>query len=111
MHTVKEITSFEVPEGKDEEFLKGWNAIAEQMRHTPGMLATQLHESLDPATKFRFVAFTEWESLASYEAARGRMSLAFEEMRRRMPFATYPASYRVVVSAVAAPNRYEMFSR
>lgn len=111
MHTIKEITPFEVPAGKDEEFLKGWNAIAEQVRHTPGVLSTQLHESLDPQTKFRFVAVTEWGAPLLYEAARSQMNTAFEALRRAMPFAAYPASYRIVAAAVAAvPSPYQMFS-
>ena len=112
MHTIiKEITSFEVPEGKDEDFLKGWNVIAEQMRRTWGARTIQLHESLDPQTKFRFVAVTEWESLLHYQAARNQINKAFEDLRRAMPFAAYPATYRVVVSAVSTPHAQEMFSR
>ena len=79
MHTIKEITSFEVPAGKDEEFLKGWNEVAAQMRQMSGVLSTRLHESLDPQTKFRFVAVTEWESSLLYEAARRQINKAFEE--------------------------------
>ena len=111
MHTIKEITSFEVPAGKDEEFLKGWNEVAAQMRQMAGLLSTRLHESLDPETRFRFVAVTEWESSLLYEAARRQMHKAFENLRQQMPFAAYPALYRVVVAAVSAPGAHEMFSR
>ena len=111
MHTIKEITSFEVPAGKDEEFLKGWNEVAAQMRQMSGVLSTRLHESLDQETKFRFVAVTEWESSLLYEAARRQINKAFEELRHNMPYAAYPAIYRVVVAAVSAPGTHEMFSR
>jgi heme-degrading monooxygenase HmoA len=110
MHTIKEITPFEIPAGKDEAFLKGWNEIAGQIRQVPGVLSIQLHESLDPETKFRFVAVTEWESSLRYAAARFLMNKLFEELRRQMPFAAYPASYRLVVSATTAPQPYQMFS-
>jgi heme-degrading monooxygenase HmoA len=103
MQTVKEITPFEIPAGKDEDFLKGWNEIAERLRPLPGVISLQLHESLDPATKFRFMAVTEWGSSLRYEAVRSLTSRAFEELRRQMPFAGYPASYRLVVSEAAAP--------
>ena len=102
LQSIKEITAFEVPAGEDEEFLKGWNEIAEQMRQAPGVISIQLHESLDPATKFRFVALIEWESTPLYEAARSKASKAFEELRRKMPFAACPALYRLVVAAAAA---------
>ena len=112
MHTIiREITSFEVPEGRDEAFLQAWNVIADQMRHAWGAQTIQMHESLDPQTKFRSVAVTEWESLLHYQAARNQLSRAFENLRRIMPFAAYPAAYRVVVSAVASPRAHEMFPR
>jgi heme-degrading monooxygenase HmoA len=111
MHTIQEITPFEVPAGKDEEFLKGWNEVAEQVRQSAGVLSTRLHESLDPETKFRYVAVTEWESSLLYEAARSQSSKLFEELRRKLPFAAYPASYRTVVSAIAKPYFSEMFFR
>ena len=105
MQTIQEITPFEVPAGKDEEFLKAWNHVAEQVRHAPGVLSLHLHESLDPETKFRFVAVTQWESSGPFEAVRSQISQAFEEMRRRVPFAAYQAGYRLIVAAVAAPPR------
>ncbi len=111
MHTIKEITPFEVPEGMDEEFLKGWNQAAERIRHIPGVISAQLHESLDPATKFRFVAVTEWGSSLLYDAARSYAGKAFEDLRQKMPFAAYPASYRLVVLAAATPSAHEMFAR
>ncbi|HLV99289.1 MAG TPA: antibiotic biosynthesis monooxygenase [Ktedonobacterales bacterium] len=111
MHTIKEVTPIEVPAGKDEEFLKGWNAIAERMRHAWGALSIQLYESLDPAAKFRFVAVSEWESTLHYEAATNHINRAFEDLRQTMPFAAYAASYRLVVSAAGAHRPYELFSR
>jgi heme-degrading monooxygenase HmoA len=111
MHTIQEITPFEVPAGKDEEFLQGWNEVAGQVRQAAGVLSTRLHESLDPQTKFRYVAVTEWESSLLYEAARNQINKLFEELRRAMPFAAYPGSYRTIVSAVVTSHSYEMFFR
>lgn len=105
MQAVQEITPFEVPAGKDEEFLKAWSLFAEQVRQAPGILSLHLHESLDPETKFRFVAVTRWESSQFLEAARGQINQAFVEMRRQVPFAAYPAGYRLLFAAVAAPPR------
>ncbi len=110
MPIIKEITSFEVPDGMDEAFLQGWNVIAEQMRSAWGAHGIQLHASLDPKTKFRFVAVAEWESLLHYQAARKQIEQAFDNLRRKMPFAAYPATYRVVVAANAsAAHMHEMF--
>jgi heme-degrading monooxygenase HmoA len=111
MHTIKEVIPFEVPAGRDEAFLQGWNVVVEHLRHAPGVLSTQLFESLDPQTKFRFVAVTEWESSLLYEAFRSQANKALEALRRAMPYAAYPASYSVVVAAVPTSHPHEMFSR
>ena len=105
MQTIQEITPFEVPAGKDEEFLKAWNHVAERVQHASGVLSIHLHESLDPDTKFRFVSIIQWESSMLFEAARSQASQAFEEMRRLVPFAAYSAGYRLLVAAVATPPR------
>jgi heme-degrading monooxygenase HmoA len=62
MQPVILINPFEVPAGKEEQFLKAWNEAAELLRHVPGFRSTRLHESLDPQAKFRFVNVAEWES-------------------------------------------------
>ena len=110
MQTIKEMTPFEVPAGRDEEFLKGWNVVAERTRHAWGLHSIQLYESLDPETKFRFVAVSEWESALHYEAARSLVKRACEELRAAMPFAAYAASYRLVVSAAGTLPAHELFS-
>ena len=105
MQSVQEIIPFEVPEGTDEEFLRAWNRVAEQMRQAPGILSIHLHESLDPETKFRFIVVSRWESPQFLQAARSQLSQTFVEMRQQVPFAAYPAEYRLLVAAVAAPPR------
>ncbi len=42
------INPFEVPSGKEEQFLREWTAAAELMRHEPGFLSSRLHQSLNP---------------------------------------------------------------
>lgn len=94
MSTIVLINPFEVPEGKEEEFLKGWHEAARQLRQAPGFLSTRLHESLDPQAKFRFVNVAEWESPQHFQAAMS--SEAFQQSRRQMPWVASPALYRVV---------------
>lgn len=94
VQTVILINPFEVPEGKEEEFLKAWQEAAEHLRHEPGFLSTRLHESLDPKAKFRFVNVAEWESPQHFQAAI--RSEAFQQISRKMAFAASPALYRVV---------------
>ena len=95
MQTVILINPFEVPAGREEEFLKAWQEAAEQLRHATGFVSTRLHESLDPQAKFRFVNVAEWESPQHFQAAM--RSEAFQQIAQKMPFAGSPALYRVVV--------------
>jgi heme oxygenase (mycobilin-producing) len=94
MQTVILINPFEVPTGKEEEFLQAWREAAEHLRHAPGFLSTRLHESLDPQAKFRFVNVAEWESPQHFQTAM--RSEAFQQISRKMAFAASPALYRVV---------------
>src|SRR5258708_37908977 len=94
MSTLVLINPFEVPQGQEEAFLKGWHAAAEHLRQAPGFLSTRLHESLDPQAKFRFVNVAEWESPQHFQAAM--RTEAFQQIRAAMPFTAYPALYRAV---------------
>ena len=71
--TVILINPFEVPEGRDEEFLVHWNEVADQLRREPGFISTKLHKSLDSKSRFRFVNVAEWESREKFEKATAKV--------------------------------------
>jgi heme-degrading monooxygenase HmoA len=60
MASVVLINVFEVPEGKDEEFLAGWEQGKAIMERQPGYVSSALHRSLDPAAKFRYINVANW---------------------------------------------------
>ena len=95
------INPFEVPAGQEAEFLKQWSEAAEHLRHAPGFLSTQLHESLDPQARFRFINVAEWESPQHFQAAM--RAEAFQEIARRMPS---PPLRRSTVSSPKRENFY-----
>ncbi|HLZ55548.1 MAG TPA: antibiotic biosynthesis monooxygenase family protein [Ktedonosporobacter sp.] len=100
MSSVILINSFEVPEGKEQEFRDGWQKAAEHLRHAPGFLATRLHQSLGPQARFRFVNVAEWESAQHFQAAMS--SEAFQQLRGHMPWNSYASLYEVVIEEVKA---------
>jgi quinol monooxygenase YgiN len=102
MSTIVLINPFEVPQGQEEAFLKGWHAAAEHLRQAPGFLSTRLHESLDPQARFRFVNVAEWESPQHFQAAMG--TEAFEQISRKIPFTASPALYRVIAEEQKPPS-------
>ncbi len=88
------INPFEVPAGKDEEFLKGWEAARDYMKQQKGYVSTALHRSLDPKARFRFINVAEWESPEDFQAALNNPE--FATMRDSTPFAHYPSVYEVI---------------
>jgi len=94
MATVVLINPFEVPAGKEEEFLKGWEAARNFMQRQKGYVATRLHQSLDPAARFRFINVAEWETAADFQAALHHPD--FVTLRDSVPFPHYPSLYEVI---------------
>jgi heme-degrading monooxygenase HmoA len=88
------INVFEVPEGRDEEFLAGWEQGKQFMEQQPGYVSTALHRSLDPKARFRYINVAVWESPEDFNAALNHPE--FVAYRERVPFAHYPSVYTVV---------------
>jgi heme oxygenase (mycobilin-producing) len=75
------INAFEVPEGEDEAFLRGWERQREFLGTREGYLSTRLHRSLSPDADFRFVNVALWESAQAFRQATSRPEF------RNAPFA------------------------
>lgn len=90
------INPFEVPEGREEEALTGWDAAAEFLRKQPGFISTKLHEAIAPGGKFHFINVAQWESAEAFQAAV--TSPEFQRLTKDTieDFPHYPALYRVV---------------
>jgi heme-degrading monooxygenase HmoA len=88
------INAFEVPAGHDDEFLEGWEVGKRLMERRPGYVSTQLHKSLDPNARFRYVNIAVWESPEAFTAAMNHPE--FVAYRERVPFADYPSVYAIV---------------
>jgi heme-degrading monooxygenase HmoA len=88
------INVFEVPTGRDEEFLQGWSAAQEFMQRQPGYVSTRLHRSLDPTVGFRFINVAEWATPADFQAAVSHPELV--KLRAASPFVHHPALYEVI---------------
>jgi len=102
---VRFINCFEVPEGRDDDFLALWSAVNAHMSAQPGYLGHRLHRSLSPEARYRFVNYVEWETAEHWRDAHG------EEFRRLVSdpawqeFSTTPALYDVVHTGVPAGVR------
>jgi heme-degrading monooxygenase HmoA len=91
------INAFEVPAGRDEDFIRGWEAARDYLEAQPGYVDTALHQAISPDADFRFVNIARWESAAAFQAAV--QSPAFREVSEALAeFRAHPALYRVVRS-------------
>ena len=95
MDHVTFINPFEVPTGKEVEFVERWKEAADYLREQVGFVSTRLHESLDPAAAFRvYVNVAVWESAEHFQ--RALSTPEFQELAQTMPFPGHPALYRVI---------------
>jgi heme-degrading monooxygenase HmoA len=63
------INCFEVPAGRDDEFLAMWNAVNEYMRQKPGFISNRLHRATTPDARYRFVNYVYWRTAEHWRAA------------------------------------------
>ena len=69
MEAVTFINCFEVPSGRDDEFVALWRQINQYMRAKPGYIGTRLHRSASPDARYRFVNVAQWASAEHFKAA------------------------------------------
>ncbi len=60
---VRFINCFEVPEGREDDFLTVFREINAFMANQPGYLGHRLHKSLGTDARYRFVNDVEWASV------------------------------------------------
>ena len=93
------INSFEVPAGREDEFLSLWKQVNDYMRAKPGYLSHKLHRSLAPDAAYRFVNVAQWASLEQFRAAHDEGFRALVSQPHWAPFRSSPAIYEVVHEA------------
>jgi heme oxygenase (mycobilin-producing) len=86
------INAFEVPDGKDEAFLEGWERARTFLATQQGYLSTRLHRSLSPSADFRFINVAVWQSAQAFQAATSRPEFA----NAAIPFPFHASLYEVV---------------
>ena len=93
MSTVTLINPVEVTEEQEVAFLEKWIHIAHRLREQSGLLSLNLHRSIDPFSRFRFVIVEEWQSEEAMRAAMLRMGGA--NGHHDFPCAHFPGLYRL----------------
>lgn len=96
MPPVRLINCFEVPEGRDEEFLATFREVNAYMVSKPGYLGHTLHRTLTPQARYRFVNYVTWQSVEHLSAARDERYLELVRAVLAAGFTSTHAVYEVV---------------
>lgn len=96
MPSTRIVNCFEVPAGREEDFLALFREVNGYMRAKPGFIGHQLHRSLAPDAHFRFVNLVEWESPERLGAARDDEYHKLISKPEWSSFASTAAVYEVV---------------
>jgi heme-degrading monooxygenase HmoA len=98
------INRFNVPAGRDEEFLSLWREVNRHMRSQPGYLSHQLHRAIADTDAGRYVNVATWESAEALQAAH--QSERFRALTSQPAFRDFPnspATYEVVADSGSEP--------
>lgn len=63
------INCFEVPAGRDEDFLVLWGEVNAYMAAQPGYVDHRLHRAVSQQARYRFVNVAHWDSADAWRAA------------------------------------------
>lgn len=90
------INRFQVPAGREEEFLALWQQVNDYMRKKRGYIGHRLHRSLAPDAEYRFINVAEWVSQDDFNAAHDDCFRALVAQAAWRGFPSSPAFYEVV---------------
>lgn len=95
------VNCFEVPAGREQEFLSLWKEVNAYMRGKAGYLSHKLHRAIAADAIFRFINVARWASLAEFQAAHDEGFRALVSKPEWAPFRSQPGLYEVVDEAQA----------
>jgi len=95
------INRFQVPAGREDEFLAMWQQVNSYMRKKNGYLGHKLHRSLAPDAEYRFINVAQWASQEDFNAAHDDGFRVLVTQPGWEAFRSSPALYEVVHGAMA----------
>ncbi|RFC32335.1 MAG: Heme-degrading monooxygenase HmoA [Candidatus Nitrotoga sp. SPKER] len=90
------INLFAVPNDKEDEFIKLWEAIKVDITKQPGFISGKFHKSLKPDSRFNFINMALWENEETYWKAFEKSAAPMKEKLQQMGVEMIPALYNVI---------------
>jgi heme-degrading monooxygenase HmoA len=96
MSAVTVINSFEVPAGREGEFLELWEEVNGYMQRKPGYVGIKLHRAITPDAPFQFVHVAQWASMAHFQDAHDTGFRKLVDQPAWSPFLAHRVLFEVV---------------
>jgi heme oxygenase (mycobilin-producing) len=90
------INVFSVPKGKENEFVKWWEAVKVDITKNPGFISGKFHRSIKPDSKFNFINVAIWENEEVYWKAYEKSVTPMKTKLEQLDVEMVPALYHVV---------------
>lgn len=89
------INVFSVPRGKEDEFVKWWQAVKADITKQPGFISGKFHKSIKPENRFNFINVARWENEELYWKAFEKSAAPMKAKLVQMGAEQVPALYHV----------------
>jgi heme-degrading monooxygenase HmoA len=95
------INCFQVPVGREEQFMELWTEIDSYMLDKPGFKWRRLHRSLNDRAHLRYVNVAGWDSAAQFDAAHDQNFVRMQAQDGWLEFPAEPSLYVVQEETIA----------
>lgn len=89
------INVFSVPKDKEDEFVKWWEDVKENITRQPGFISGKFHSSIKPDTRFNYINVAIWENEEVYWKAYEKSVTPMKAKLGQLGVEMTPALYRV----------------
>ena len=89
------INVFSVPKPKQDEFVKWWQDVKEDITKQEGFISGKFHKSIKPDSKFNFINVAIWENEEVYWKAYDKSVTPMKAKLEQLGVEMVPALYSV----------------
>ena len=89
------INVFSVPEAKEDEFVKWWQDVKDNITKQEGFIGGKFHKSIKPDSKFNFINVAIWENEEVYWKAYDKSVTPMKAKLEQLGVEMTPALYHV----------------
>jgi heme-degrading monooxygenase HmoA len=91
------INVFSVPQGKEDEFVKWWEAVKSNITKQPGFISGKFHKSIKSDSRYNFINVAQWENEEGYWKAYEKSAAPMKAKLQQMGVEMTPALFNVTV--------------